>query len=310
VSLRFSHLPSQSATTMSAADLIRNADGSIYHLHLPPEAIADKIILVGDPARVDKVARHFDRVEWTMQHREFRSLSGWKDQQRFTVLSSGIGTDNIDIVWTELDALVNYDWEKQQFRPTLRSLKALRLGTCGGVQGEVPIGSLVHSRYAIGGDALMHYYQPSGKLPPAGQALRATLEQLTSTLHPHPPRWYASQCDEDLDAHLAERFPDILPGITFTAAGFYGPQGRNLGRIPLGMPELIPRLRQFAFDGLRVLNLEMETAAIMALGRALGHQCGSISVILAQREHNTFHPQPAKAIDHLIERGLAVLMGW
>jgi uridine phosphorylase len=295
---------------MSAADLIRNADGSIYHLHLHRDEIAEKVILVGDPRRVDQVASHFERVESTRQHREFRSITGWKEQQRLTVLSSGIGTDNIDIVWTELDALVNYDWEKQQFCSTLRKLKALRLGTCGGLHGDIPVGSLIHSRYAIGGDGLMSYYQPSGKLPAAVQALQATLGRLTSTLHPHPPRWYASQCDEDLDALLAERFPDILPGITFTAAGFYGPQGRDLGRVPLGMPELIPGLREVAFDGLRVLNLEMETAAIMALGRALGHQSGAISVVLAQRAQNAFHPEPSAAVDHLIEQGLAVMLAW
>jgi uridine phosphorylase len=295
---------------MSSADLIRNADGSIYHLYLHPQEVADKIILVGDPDRVDKVARHLDRIELTRQHREFRSITGWKAGQRLTVLSSGIGTDNIDIVWNELDALVNYDWSNEHFRPTLRSLKALRLGTCGGLQHNVSVGSLVHSRYAIGGDALMSYYRPAARPRPGTQALHAALQPLSQAVGAPGSLWYASQCAESLDALITDQFSDLLAGITFTAAGFYGPQGRALGRVPLGMPQLIPQLQGFAFDGLRVLNFEMETAGIMALGQALGHQGGAISVILAQREQNAFHPDPAAAIEHLIERGLAVILAW
>lgn len=295
---------------MYATDLIRNPDGSIYHLSLFPEDIADKIILVGDQGRVDRVARYFDRIELTRQHREFRTVTGWKDQQRLTVLSTGIGTDNIDIVWHELDALINYDWEADTYRPTLRSLKALRLGTCGGLQAEIPLGTLVHSRYAIGGDALMGYYRPQRRPPAGAQALTQSLRALTAKLLPDPPRWYGAQCDEALDALLTANYAAILPGLTYTAAGFYGPQGRSLGRVSLAMPDLLAVLRSFSFDGLRVLNLEMECAAIMALGHALGHRAGTLAVILAQREQGRFHPEPHRAVDDLVRTGLQVMLGW
>jgi uridine phosphorylase len=295
---------------MLPSDLIRNADGSVYHLSLHPHEIADKIILVGDQGRVDRVARYFDSIELTRQHREFRSTTGQKDQQRLTVLSTGIGTGNIDIVWQELDALANYDWSEGSYRSTHRSLKVLRLGTCGGLQPSIPVGTLVHSRYAIGGDALMAYYQPQRRPPAASQALTHGLISLTAALHPQPPRWYGSQCAEPLDELLTQHFPDIRPGLTFTAPGFYGPQGRDLGRIGLAMPDLIPALEAFSFDGLQVLNLEMETAAILALGHALGHQAGSLSVILAQRSQGAFHPQPHQAIDDLVRQGLQVMLAW
>ncbi len=293
------------------SELILNADGSLYHLHLRPEDLAEKVIFVGDQARVDKVARHLDRIELTRQHREFRTITGELAGQRISILSTGIGPDNIDIVWNELDALLNFDLETRQIKPELNKLKVLRLGTCGGLQGGVEVGSIVHSRYAIGGDALMSYYAPKVKAPAATQALRLTLGQWRNQHFPDQAQpWYVAQCDEDLDEHITEHFSKILAGITFTAAGFYGPQGRALGRLPMGFVDLPERLSSFEFDGLKLLNFEMETAAILALGHALGHQAGSLSVILANRAQQSFHPDPAAAVEELIQTGLEVILGW
>lgn len=293
------------------SELILNADGSLYHLHLRPEDLAEKVIFVGDQARVDKVARHLDRIELTRQHREFRTITGELAGQRISILSTGIGPDNIDIVWNELDALLNFDLETRQIKPELNKLKVLRLGTCGGLQGGVEVGSIVHSRYAIGGDALMSYYAPKVKAPAATQALRLTLGQWRNQHFPDQAQpWYVAQCDEDLDEHITEHFSKTLAGITFTAAGFYGPQGRALGRLPMGFVDLPERLSSFEFDGLKLLNFEMETAAILALGHALGHQAGSLSVILANRAQQSFHPDPAAAVEELIQTGLEVILGW
>ena len=295
---------------MPSSELILNADGSLYHLHLKPGEVADKIILVGDPGRVAIVAQHFDEVELQRQHREFCSCTGWRQGQRLTVLSTGIGPDNIDIVWNELDALVNIELERGTPHAESRSLQALRLGTCGGLQAGVEVGTLVHSRYAIGGDAVMTYYAPAR--PPARvQALALAVRAWQREHFPtYPLPWYASACDEALDELLATQFEAVLPGITFTATGFYGPQGRALGRIPLALPDLPGQLSQFSFDGLRPLNLEMETASIMALGQALGHRAGAISVVLANRAREQFHPDPSQAIEHLIEVGLQVMLTW
>ena len=292
------------------SELICNADGSIYHLHLHPEEVADKIIFVGDQNRVDKVARHLDRVELTRQHREFRTITGELQGQRLTILSTGIGPDNIDIVWHELDALANLDLKTGQVKEQLRSLQVLRLGTCGGVQPDLEVGSLVHSRYAIGGDAVMSYYQPARRTAPGVQALQLTMDSWRAQHLPFFAQpWYAAQCDEALDERITRYFDDILPGITYTATGFYGPQGRALGRLPLAVPNLPELLQDFSFDGLNLLNIEMETATIMALGHALGHRTGAISVILANRMAGVFHPEPAQAIERLIERGLEVVVG-
>ncbi|MEM9984298.1 MAG: nucleoside phosphorylase [Bacteroidota bacterium] len=293
------------------SELILNADGSLYHLHLHPNDLAEKVIFVGDQARVDKVARHLDRIELTRQHREFRTITGELAGERISILSTGIGPDNIDIVWNELDALLNFDLETRRVKSELSKLKVLRLGTCGGLQAGVEVGSFVHSRYAIGGDALMSYYAPSSKAPAATQALRLTLRQWRQQHFPDQAQpWYVAQGDEDLDERIATHFPQILAGITFTAAGFYGPQGRALGRLPLGFDQLPERLASFEFDGLKLLNFEMETAAILSLGHALGHQAGSLSVILANRAQRRFHPDPSAAIEALITAGLEIMLGW
>lgn len=294
-----------------SSELITNADGSIYHLHLKPDEVADKIIFVGDQGRVDKVAGHFDRIELTRQHREFRTITGELQGQRLTVLSTGIGPDNIDIVLHELDALANLDLTTGQPLPQTKSLKIMRLGTCGGLQKGIPVGSLVHSRYAVGGDAVMSYYRPARRSPAGVQALNLAVKAWRAEQIPDLAQsWYAAQCDEDLDELISADFSDVLAGITYTATGFYGPQGRSLGRLPVAVPNLPELLAGFSFDGLRMLNFEMETATIMALGHALGHQAGAISVILANRAAGTFHKHPAQGVAQLVEKGLEVILGW
>lgn len=289
------------------SELILNPDGSLYHLHLKAGQIADRIFFVGDPDRVDLLAKYFDTVSHKSRNREFYTLSGYIGKQFLSIISTGIGTDNIDIVWNELDAVFNFDLDRRQIKTEIQELKVLRLGTCGGLQAEIPTGSLIHSRYAIGADGLMHFYdtQEYSNLNFQKALLDFQVDALPST-----PAFYAAEASESFSKLLSQSPHEIHQGITLTAAGFYGPQGRNLGRLKLRCPNLPENLSKFSFQGFPVLNLEMETAGILALGKGLGHQAASLSVILANRATGEFSPQPKKAVEKLLITGIELMLAW
>ncbi|MEM7659473.1 MAG: nucleoside phosphorylase [Bacteroidota bacterium] len=295
---------------MKQSELILNPDGSIYHLGLHPEDIASKVILVGDQDRVDQIGTHFDEIDQLHQKREFRSLTGWYQKQRITVLSTGIGADNVDIVWHELDALVNLDLNTGTPLPNPTALKALRLGTCGGLQARLSPGSLVFSRYSVGADGLMHYYQqPSFRGKMARFARQLTQFQNSAKLS---LPLYPAKSDDELTELLARNFPQISQGITFTASGFYGPQGRSLGRLPITYENLPHQMSLFRLpeESLEVLNMEMESSAVLGLGTALGHRTGTICTVLANRVKGTFAEHPKAEVETLIQTGLEVLLAW
>ncbi len=293
---------------MLNTELILNSNGSIYHLGLQPEDIAEKIIFVGDPDRVGEVTQHFDTVEFTCHRREFHTQTGYLQGQRITVLSTGIGTDNIDIVLNELDALVNIDFGTRSLKNAATSLKILRLGTCGGLQAEAPVGTIVHSQWAVGLDGLLQYYvyDKNEAILSAEKALADFLSTYENTYFGEP---FMAACSPTFSALLAAE-KAVLQGITLTAKGFYGPQGRSLGRTTLRNPQLLDILSAFSYENVQVTNLEMETSGILGLGEILGHECASLSVILANRPLGLFSADPAKAVGNLIEKGLELMLKW
>jgi len=280
---------------ISETDLILNADGSIYHLNLHPGDIADTVITVGDPDRVGEVSKYFDSIEFKKGKREFVTHTGAIGKKRITVLSTGIGTDNIDIVFNELDALVNIDFSTRKVNSTLRSLDIIRIGTSGAVQADIEVDSLLLSSSAIGLDPLMHYYQQT--LTGDEQAL---LDAFKSALPESNLLPYVASAAKDLLALLGK---DELQGITITAPGFYSPQGRQV-RAVASVPGLLEVIQRFNLNGQRITNLEMETAGIYGLAAALGHQAVSCNVILANRATQVFSKQPAKIMDHYIRHML------
>lgn len=292
---------------MKSTELILNADGSVYHLNLLPEEIGSTIILVGDPARVDRVAATFDQIELTKEKREFRTTTGTLNGNRLSVMSTGIGTDNIDIVLNELDALVNIDFSSRTVKEQITSLNILRMGTCGGLQKEYEPGTLVLSSAAIGLDGMMPFYVTS---QPGISQIEGEARKVLGDTPSIASLVYAARADHELCLLAAELFPQIQQGITFTAPGFYGPQGRSLGRIPVRVEGLPDRIATIQSDGKKVLNMEMETSGILGLGAALGHRCGSLSVILANRPTGTFHDDPHAAVDQLIKVGMELVKGW
>ncbi|MEZ4686337.1 MAG: nucleoside phosphorylase [Bacteroidia bacterium] len=282
------------------SELIHNADGSIYHLNLCREDVARRIILVGDQARVDKVATYFTNIRTRIQHREFYTVTGIYGKHEYSVISSGIGTDNIDIVLNELDALFNLDEESGKPVPRPEKLKILRFGTCGGMQPDLPVGSLVLSNYAIGGDGLLGYYHLPGE-----PALQESIDAFWAKHLRKLPRFFG-EAASNIFIEKARQFPEIYHGGTFSAAGFYAPQGRSLGRARAVVPNLPQIIAGFRFRDMPVLNMEMETSAILGLGAALGHEAGSLSVILANRQRGEFAPNPQAEEAKLIEAGLAL----
>lgn len=287
---------------LKSTELILNPDGSIYHLHLHAHELADKIIFVGDPERVPKVAAHFERVEVSKQHREFHSMTGFYQGQRMTVISTGIGTDNIDIVMNELDALVNIELETKILKKSLKSLKIMRLGTCGGLQAENLPGTLVMSRYALGMDRLMDFYETSETDLDRAVAAFFRAKQLEDVCP-----YTAATAASFLQA--LGHFPQIVQGITVTAQGFYGPQGRGLGRMAIKYPQLLDVVAGFEYGGLKVQNIEMETAAVLGLGALLGHECASLSVILANRPLGLFSDRVGEEVEKLVALGLELMAG-
>lgn len=288
------------STGIAASELILNARGAVYHLDVRPEEIAHNIITVGDPDRVQQVSKHFDRVEGQYRHREFVTHTGYVGNTRISVVSTGIGTDNIDIVLNELDALVNIDFTTRQVKEGLTSLQIVRLGTSGSLQAHIPVDGFVVSTHAIGLDNLLPYYTFSNT-PEELHILEAFRGQVR--LNPS----LARPCLFEAAPALLERFGEgFHGGITVTCPGFYAPQGRQL-RGALSHPELIDQLSAFRYEHRLVTNFEMETAGIYGLGRVLGHSCLSLSAIVANRVRGEFSADGNAAVEKLIAAALPIL---
>ena len=285
------------------SELILNPDGTVYHLHLRPEQVARDIITVGDPGRVADVTRRFDRVDTKVEAREFVTHTGELNGRRLTVISTGIGTDNVDIVLNELDALFNVDLVSREVRDDKVALNFLRLGTSGAFQSDLPLDSLLLSEAALGLDGLLSFYGLEGDT-----ALCEELDkhlQSASLRMPGSPVVVRAPHPRCMTHPAASGLPR---GITLTAAGFYAPQGRSL-RLPTRMDApLLTSLRAFrSAEGLRITNIEMETAGIYGLAGALGHRASSLSALLANRAEGTFSRDPAAAVERLIDLGLLLL---
>lgn len=279
---------------IAESELIINSRGAVYHLDIHPDELAQTIITVGDPGRVPEVSKHFDQIECKNQHREFVSHTGRIGSKRLTVLSSGIGPDNIDIVMNELDALVNIDFNSRTIKPELTSLQILRVGTSGSLQASIPVDSYVASTHGLGIDNLLHFYRNTQN-EQESQLLQAFKTQ--TQFHSNFSEPYIAGASSSLLKLFVDGFHN---GITVTCPGFYGPQGRVL-RLGLNNPELVNRLTQFNFGNHRITNFEMETSAIYGLGRLLGHQCLSVNAIIANRVAREYSKDMKKAVDGLIE---------
>lgn len=274
------------------SELILNPDGSIYHLNLHPQDIADTIIVVGDQNRVGQVSKHFDEIELKKENREFVTHTGWYTNKRITVISTGIGTDNIDIVCNELDALVNIDFESRSIKPNLKSLSFVRIGTSGAIQDDLPVDSFLMSEIAIGLDGLMHFYNNKRDVTDFEKAVS---DHLAWKGHHVVP--YAYNANKELMEKLSSN--RIRLGITLTNAGFYAPQGRML-RLKIKLDDFHQKLQSFRYQNRRITNMEMETAGIYGLSHLLGHKAVSMNAILANRPAGTFSKNPSKTIEDLI----------
>lgn len=278
---------------ISETDLILNPDGSIYHLNLLPEDVAETIITVGDQDRVGEVSKYFDRIDLRKGKREFLTHTGWLGRKRITIISTGIGTDNIDIVLNELDALVNVDFTTRTVKEKLISLDIIRIGTSGALQADIPLDSVLIADYGLGFDALMNFY-------PAKNSIRET--ELLNHIHAvftgiNLPKPYLTAAS----SALIDKIGFGLPlGITATAPGFYAPQGRQV-RAKNAVPDFLKLLKTFQYQQQRITNLEMETAGIYALAKVLGHEALSVNVILANRATLAFSNHPQQAVDKAIQ---------
>lgn len=278
---------------IQSSELILNPDGSVYHLNLRPEHIAHDIIFVGDQNRVEKITQFFDSIEFSTQKREFKTQTGIYKGKRISVMSTGIGPDNIDIVVNELDALVNIDLETRQPKEKLTSLNIIRIGTSGSLQADIPVDSFVMSKFGLGLDNMLRSYLIDEV---SNTALEDAFINHTNW-DSKKGRPYAIACSEKLEKLIES--DQIFKGITATAGGFYGPQGRVL-RLNIQDEELNSKMDNFSFNNERITNLEMETAAIYGLSSLLGHNALSLNAIIANRASGTFSKDPYKAVDELI----------
>ena len=278
-----------------SSELIINADGSVFHLHLRPEQLADKVFLVGDPARVDMVASRFERIECNVSSREFHTITGYYQGKRITVVSHGIGTDNIDIVLNELDALANIDFETRQIKDELRQLTLVRVGTSGGLQDETPIGSYVAAVHSVGFDGVLYFYADSQRVRHRAfeEALIQQLDWQVKGLRP-----YVVPADPSLIEQICGS--DILRGNTIAANGFYGPQGRQL-RLALQDPGLNAKIQAFDYEGLRLTNYEMESSSLAGLAALMGHRAMTVCCIIAGRKAQNMNTDYKGSIEGLID---------
>ena len=279
------------------SELIINADGSIFHLHLRPAQLADKVILVGDPGRVNLVARHLTDIECDIESREFHTVTGQYNGKRLTVLSTGIGCDNIDIVMNELDALANIDFDTRTERPTHRTLELVRLGTCGGLQPFTPIGSFIVSAKSIGFDGLLNFYE--GRNAVCDLAFeRAFIGHMGWTGNMCQPFPYVIDADNEMTDRIARQ--DMIRGVTIACGGFFGPQGRQL-RVPLADPHQNEKVESFKYDGWSITNFEMESSALAGLARLMGHKATTVCMVVANRLCKEANTNYKNTIDNLIQ---------
>ncbi|HTR28492.1 MAG TPA: nucleoside phosphorylase [Puia sp.] len=284
------------------SELILNSRGAVYHLDLRPEELAPTVLTVGDPDRVEKISRYFDGVEHRRQHREFVTHTGRIGRKQLSVVSTGIGTDNIDIVLNELDALVNIDLTTRMVKQQLTTLTIVRIGTTGALQKDIPVDARIASTHGLGIDNLLNFYRHEENSEEK-ELLQSFATQ--TQLHHRLAQPYITGASASLLRHFTEGFHQ---GITVTCPGFYGPQGRVL-RIGLSQPELIDRLTDFSYGRHRITNFEMETAGIYGLGKILGHSCLSLSVVVANRLSRQFSRDGDAAMDGLIRQTLSVVEG-
>lgn len=279
------------------SELIINKDGSIFHLHVKPEQLADKVILVGDPGRVALVASHFENKEAEVESREFRTVTGTYKGKRITVISTGIGCDNIDIVMNEVDALANIDFKTREEKAQLRSLEIVRIGTCGGLQLNTPEGTFICSEYSVGFDGLLNFYEGRNAVCDL-QMERALIEHLGWTGNICQPYPYIIKADESLTEQIAQN--DMVRGITVACGGFFGPQGREL-RIPLTDPHQNEKIESFEYKGKHITNFEMESSALAGLARLMGHRATTCCMVIANRRAGKADTGYKNKIDDLIQ---------
>jgi len=276
------------------SELIINPDKSIYHLKLRPEHIAETIIIVGDPQRVEMISNYFDEIEYKIQNREFVTHTGYLNKKRLTVLATGIGTDNIDIVLNELDALANIDLDKRVLKEKHTALNIIRLGTAGAVQPDIPVDSFIMSSYGLGLDGLLNFYADKGSVF-ENELTDAFINQTNYPQILAKP--YIVKCSEKLAETLGK---GITKGITATASGFYGPQGREL-KLKLAYPDLNKKIERFNYKGKRITNFEMETSALYGLGKLLDHNTLTICAIIANRVNEEFSKDYKKTVTKMVE---------
>lgn len=280
------------------SELVINSDGSIFHLHLLPEQLADKVILVGDPGRVSLVASHFDCQECEVANREFHTITGSYKGKRITALSTGIGCDNIDIVMNELDALANIDFKTRTEKCTHRTLTLVRVGTCGGLQPETPEGTYIASVKSIGFDGLLNFY--AGRDVASDLLLEEAFKKAVGWSLKMGNPYVATACPKLIDRVAAN---DMVKGITVACGGFFGPQGRQL-RLPLADPKLNEKIEEFSYNGLKVTNFEMESSALAGLSTLMGHEAMTCCMVIANRRAKRMETDYKGDIDGLIKRVL------
>ena len=278
------------------SELIINKDGSVFHLHVRPEQLADKVILVGDPGRVALVASHFEEKEMEVESREFRTVTGTYKGKRITVISTGIGCDNIDIVMNEVDALANIDFQTRTEKQQLRSLEIVRIGTCGGLQLNTPEGTFICSEYSVGFDGLLNFYEGRNAVCDLKME-RALIGHLGWTGNMCQPYPYVIEADENLVERIAQN--DMVRGITVACGGFFGPQGRQL-RVPLVDPHQNEKIESFEYEGMHITNFEMESSALAGLAKLMGHRATTTCMVIANRRAGKANTGYKNIIDDLI----------
>lgn len=280
------------------SELIINADGSAFHLHLQPQYLADKVILVGDPGRVNLVANHFDTIEHEVSSREFHTITGTYKGKRITAQSTGIGCDNIDITVNELDSLANINYQTREDNPEFRQLTLVRIGTCGGLQPETPIGTFVASQKSIGFDGLLNYYAERNNVCDLEMEAAFVRHMKWNPIKGAP--YVATANPELLDRIAAD---DMVRGITIAAGGFYGPQGRKI-RMQIQDPQQNQKVEAFSYDGLKICNFEMESSALSGLASILGHKAVTVCMVIANRHDHEMNTGYKNSIDTLIQKVL------
>ena len=284
-----------------SSELIINDDGSVFHLHILPEDLSDLVIMMGDPGRVTLVGKMFDTIEVDKQSREFHTITGTYHGHRITALSHGIGTDNIDIVMTELDALANIDFKTRLPKKEHRALTLLRIGTCGAAQPDIPLGSYILSHISIGFDGVLNWYRD-------GESINLADFEAAFVKHMNWPKRFAQPYFVRSSEKLIEKLQGwTVKGMTVSAPGFYGPQGRSV-RLPLTMPDLIEKLESFSYKGYRVTNIEMESSALAGMARLLGHEAATVCLAIANRHVKESNPDYLPLMKQLLERVLDTLI--